>query len=292
MFERKGSIEVGRRRLLRGTAMFAAGFAMAAALVGATGAPAWSASLAEIKQRGYMTVATEDDFRPFEFMKDGKPTGFDNELLEKLRKVSPVEIRQEMIPWTGLLAGVSTGKYDLALTAALMTKERQQSLDFTMPIAEATDYYMKRKGDKKIQTIKDLSGRPLGVQAGSAMLAQLPQLEDMLAKLGGKMGQVIQYTSYPEAYQDLAIGRTDYVVNTVINLQTVVQEKPNVFELGEPVSEKTYIGWAVKKGNTDLVDFLNKFLAQERENGEMSALQKKWFGQSFDDMPTSWEAKS
>ncbi len=39
--------------------------------------PAKAASLDEIKKRGSLIVATEDDFRPFEFVQDGKPTGFD-----------------------------------------------------------------------------------------------------------------------------------------------------------------------------------------------------------------------
>ena len=43
---------------------------------------AQAATLDEIKKRGYLIVATEDDYRPFEFVKDGKPTGFNNELLE------------------------------------------------------------------------------------------------------------------------------------------------------------------------------------------------------------------
>jgi polar amino acid transport system substrate-binding protein len=100
-------------------------------------------SLDEIKKRG-LIVATEDDFRPFEFVKDGKPTGFDNELIEDLRKYAPFEIKQQILPWTGILAGVSTGKYDVAITAAIITKERKQSLDFTSPIADATHYYVKR----------------------------------------------------------------------------------------------------------------------------------------------------
>src|SRR5689334_4520151 len=129
---------------------------------------AQAASLDEIKKRGYMIVATEDDFRPFEFVKDGKPVGFDNELVEELRKYAPFEIKQEILPWTGLLAGVSTGKYDIAVTAAIITKERKQSLDFTSPIADATHYYVKRKSDNSINAIKDLNGKTVGVQAGSA----------------------------------------------------------------------------------------------------------------------------
>jgi polar amino acid transport system substrate-binding protein len=242
---------------------------------------AGAATLEEIKKRGYMVVATEDDFRPFEFVKDGKPTGFDNEMIDALRKYAPFEIRQQILPWTGLLAGVSTGKYDVAITAAIITKERTQSLDFTSPIADATHYYVKRKVDTSIKGIKDLNGKTVGVQAGSALLGRLPELKAMIEKEGGKMGKVVEYTSYPEAYQDLALGRTDIVVNTIINLKALVAEKPAVFELGQPVSGKSFPAWAVAKGNTELVKFLNEFIAKQKANGTMPALQKKWFGEEM-----------
>jgi polar amino acid transport system substrate-binding protein len=257
--------------------------------VAAAAPRAWGASLQEIKQRGYLVVATEDDFRPFEFVKDGKPTGFDNELVEELRKYAPFEIKQEILPWTGLLAGVSTGKYDIAITAAIITKERKQSLDFTSPIADATHYYVKRKSDNSIKAIKDLSGKTVGVQAGSALLGRLPELETMLKGGGGKLGKVVEYTSYPEAYQDLALGRTDYVVNTIINLKTLVAEKPNVFEIGQPVSGKSFPAWAVKKGNGELLAYMNEFIAKQKASGKFAELQKKWFGQEFSDLPIAFE---
>ena len=55
---------------------------------------AWAASLEEIKKRGYMIVATEDDYPPFEFVVDGKPMGYDHELLSILRKSAGFEVRQ------------------------------------------------------------------------------------------------------------------------------------------------------------------------------------------------------
>ena len=249
---------------------------------------AQAGSMDEIKTRG-LIVATEDDFRPFEFVKDGKATGFDNELIEDMRKSAPFEIKQQILPWTGILAGVSTGKYDAAITAVIITKERLASLEFTSPIADATHFYLKRKDDKSISSIKDLNGKTVGVQAGSAMLARLPELSAMLEKEGGKLGKVVEYTSYPEAYQDLALGRVDYVVNTVINLRTLVVEKPSTFELGQAVSGKSYPAWAVAKGNTELLNFLNGFIAKEKESGRFAELQKKWFGDSFPNLPTKWD---
>jgi polar amino acid transport system substrate-binding protein len=264
------------------------GLAAALLAVPALFGSAQAASMDEIKSRG-LIVATEDDFRPFEFVKDGKATGFDNEMIEDLRKYAPFEIKQQILPWTGILAGVSTGKYDVAITAAIITKERKQSLDFTSPIADATHYYVKRKSDTSIKSIKDLSGKTCGVQAGSALLARLPELEAMLKKEGGKLGKVVEYTSYPEAYQDLALGRTDYVANTIINLKALVLEKPAVFEVGQAISGPSFPAWAVAKGNKELLDFLNGFIAKEKENGRFAELQKKWFGETFPNLPVQFE---
>ena len=85
------------------------------------------ADMAEIKQRGEIKVATEDDYAPFNFIRDGKPAGFHAELLEDFKQYaaeSGLKVNQEILPWTGLLAAVSGGQYDLAYTGALVTDER------------------------------------------------------------------------------------------------------------------------------------------------------------------------
>jgi polar amino acid transport system substrate-binding protein len=257
---------------------------VAGVLAGAAG-PAMAASLEEIKKRGYMIVATEDDYPPFEFIKDGKPIGLHHDLVALLKKWAPFEIRQEILPWQGLLAGVATGKYDVAITAALITDERAKNLTFTMPTAEGTHYYVKRAGDNRIKGIKDLSGLTVGVQQGSALAAALPELDEMLKKEGGRLGRVVQYASYPEVYQELANGRLDYAINTIVTVASLVREKPNVFAAGEAVSQRAYHAWAVKKGNNELRDYLNQFLAEQRKNGNLYKLQEKWLAKPFPDLP-------
>jgi polar amino acid transport system substrate-binding protein len=276
-----GRMPFSRRQVLSAGATAAAG-----TMWMGMGLPAWSATLAEIKQRGYMIAATEDDYPPFEFVKDGKPQGLDHALYEIFRKSLPFELRQEIIPFQGLLAGVVTGKFDLALTAAAVTEERAKSLDFAMPIAEATFYYVKRKGDVRLKQISDLSGKTVGVQQGSALEAYLPKLDAKL-KPAGSLGKVVTYASYPEAYQDLANGRTDYVINTIITIASLVHERPNVFDMGGPVSDRSYHAWAVKKGNKELLDLVNAFIMEQRKNGTMSKLQLQWLGAAFPDLPTT-----
>ncbi|UST53342.1 transporter substrate-binding domain-containing protein [Comamonadaceae bacterium OTU4NAUVB1] len=256
-----------------------------ALLAGAGGAS--SATLEEIKARGVMTVATEDDYKPFEFVVDGKPMGLDHDLLALYRKQVTWKVEQQIIPWSGLLPGVTTGKYDVALTAVVVTAERARRLDFTMPIADATQYYAARADDVSIRSVADLDGKTVGVQAGGGSFAALANLRKLLAASGGGVGRVVQYGSFPEAYQDLANGRVDYVVNGVVNLTSLVKEQPQRFKLGSAVGVPTYAAWAVAKGNTTVLAQLDGFMAKARADGSLHALQEKWLGRAFKDLPTT-----
>ena len=256
------------------------------ALVISAGGGAKAATLQEIEERGYMIVATEDDYPPFEFVKDGVPMGLDHDLFRLLQEEAPFELRQQILPWQGLLAGVATGQYDVAISAGIITDERAKSLTFAMPIAPGTHHYVVRKGEDRINTVADLNGLTLGVQQGSAQFQALPELEEMLAETGGTLGPVVQYASYPEAYQDLAAGRTDYVINSAVTVASLVRERPDIFEAGKfPVSRTSYHAWAVKRGNNELRDYLNDFLNRMHESGTLYELQEKWFGQAYPDLP-------
>ena len=241
--------------------------------------------LAQIKKRGHLLVATEDYYPPFEFLVNDRPTGMDYDLLELLRKSSSFEIRQEIMPWKGLLPGVGDGTYDAAITAAIITEERVKFLDFTMPIAETTLVYLKRKGDRSIQGVPDLSGKTIGVQRGGASLDALPGLAATLQKTGGTLGTIKEYGSFAEAYRDLDSQYVDAVIQNIVSLSILVNEKPGIFELGEPVEPRSYAAWAVKKGNQALVDYLNQFLLQVRESGELNRLQQRWLRVSFEQLP-------
>jgi len=189
--------------------------------------PAQAQSLQEkIKNHQPVVVVTEDDYRPFEYIDNGKPVGLDNELFQLMKAEAKFDLRQEIIPWTGLLAGVSSGKYDAAVTGSLINQERMKAFDFAMPVAANMHKYLKRKNDNSIKSIKDLSGKTCGVQSGSVLFARLPELQKMIEKTGGKMGKVVQYASYPEAYQDLANGRGEYLASVSALLGVSESRRP------------------------------------------------------------------
>ena len=244
-----------------------------------------TASLTEIESRGHMNIATEDNYAPFEIMKDGKASGFSNDVVAELKQYADFEIRQDILPWSGLLASVRAGKYDCAITGSIVTEERLRVFDFTMPTASAQHYYITRKGDNRIKGVKDLDGLKLGLQAGSALLSRLPELSAMLEKTGGKLGKVVEYTSYPEIYEDLANGRLDYVINSIVSAQNLISKRGDTFALGEPVSGPGFHAYPVSKGNEDLLEYLNGFIANLYKTGKLAELQEKWFGRAFPDLP-------
>ena len=58
-----------------------------------------------------------------------------------------------------------------------------------------------------------------------------------------------------------------------------------MFTLGEAVAKPVYIAWAMQKGNAELAKLIDDALLEVRNSGKMYALQEKWFGASFKDMP-------
>jgi len=260
-------------------------YCVAALLVMAFSHHAVARDLPEIEKSGTFKVATEDDYAPFNFMTDGKSDGFNKDMLDELKKYAKFNIDQSILPWTGLLAAVSTGQYDMALTGAVITDERLNVFNFTPPWASAQHYFVKRAGDDTLNSIKDLSGKKVGVQAGSALLARLPDLKTMLEKEGGKLGPVVEYPSYPEAYADLANKRLDYVINVVISVNDLVKARPKVFAKGLAVSGPGYMAWPIPKNSPELLAYMTKFINHLRETGRLKELQMKWFGETYDDLP-------
>ncbi|HEY0286745.1 MAG TPA: transporter substrate-binding domain-containing protein [Pseudomonas sp.] len=273
-----------KRRMRISKPLLVLAMAMTAAL--ANTSMSHAATIDEVKSRGYLLVATEDDYRPFEFMEEGKATGYDNELLALVEKSSGVKIRQQVLPWAGILPGVTTGKYDMALSAVLVTAARKPTFDFTSPTAQTTTYFATKKGSAILKP-EDLIGKTVGGETGSAMLTDLKDFDAKLKAKGKGLKEIVEYHGYPEAYQDLANGRLDAVANTDLSLISLVKERGDMFVVGQPIGEPTYLAWAVAKGNTGVLKMVDDALLELRKNGEMYRLQKKWLGESHENMPVN-----
>jgi polar amino acid transport system substrate-binding protein len=251
-----------------------------------------AATLAEIKARGYMVVAVAAETSPFATVQNGKRTGFDADLLDKLRHAVPFEIREKQVPAAALAASLQHGEVDVVATSLEISPARQQVLDFAPPLAESTLYYLTRHGDPAIKTLGDLGGRQLGIRKGSATFLALTEVEHNLAKTGNKpLGKPTEYASDAESYQALTEKKVDFVINDIDDLAELAKSKPKDFAVGQPVAHKTYVAWAVAKDNGELADLLKGFVQQQRSNGDLAKLQQKWLGWRFADLPDSVAAQ-
>lgn len=244
--------------------------------------------LPDIESSGVLKVATEDNYAPFNFIDKGQPSGINKDLLDELKTYSgeKFKVEQDILPWTGLLASVSAGQYDLALTGAIITPARLNIFNFTPPIASAQHFFVARADDDSINSLEDLDNKVVGLQAGSALLERLPELKTMLEAKGKSLGKVVEYQSYPEAYADLANGRLDYVINSIISVNDVVKAKPDLFKKGFAVSGPGFVSWPVPKTNPELLAYLTEFFNHLKETGRLAELQEKWFGESFETLPS------
>ena len=233
----------------------------------------------KIKRTGKVTVGTEAAFPPFEFVEDGKIVGYGKDILDYIVAEMKVELNQLDLPWQGILPGVLAGKFDFVATSVSIRAERAKKYAFTVPIAEGTNWVMKRSGDASIKTPDDLSGKVVCTQLASGSEKATKEWQEDMKSRGLKGFKELKlFTAHPEATLALANGTCDAQTQTVPNLAVVAKKQKGVFELVGPITDKTYMAWVTRPEDTDLRDYISSKILEMRDNGLIDKIQDKWFG--------------
>jgi polar amino acid transport system substrate-binding protein len=239
--------------------------------------------LEKIKQIGKVTVGTEAAYEPFEYIQDGKIVGYGSDILAYIVKQLGVSVEQKELPFQGILPGLEAKQFDFVATSVSITPERAEKYGMSVPIADGTVAVLKRKGDDSIKKPEDIAGKVVGTQLGSGQLKALKAYDETLKKDKGKgTKEIKEYVAYPEAYQDLANGRVDAVVNTMANLSSIMKKQPDAFEMIDTFGEKMWISWVARKEDRELLAFINEKILEMKKSGKLAELQKKWFGYTME----------
>ncbi|MBS7544223.1 transporter substrate-binding domain-containing protein [Ancylobacter oerskovii] len=233
--------------------------------------------LAKVKAKGELTVGTEFQFAPFDFVEDGKQSGMNKEIFAEIGKELGVKVSFLDLPWPSVLPGLEAGKFDMVAGPATITKARMERYRFTSPIANATVAILKKKGDASITKPEDIAGKKVGSAKATAQLAQLQEFGKTLPT----PPVVQEYVDFSQSYADLGAGRIVAVANSLPNIAYLAKTKPNVFEVVEPPFGKpVYFGFIGSKGEDakSLMDAVDAVLVKMKHDGRLAALQKKWFG--------------
>jgi polar amino acid transport system substrate-binding protein len=118
-------------------------------------------------------------------------------------------------------------------TSLTITRDREAKFAFTAPFSDASVAILKRKGDSRINSAKDLQGMIVASQAGAPQIAVLKEYEASVLKptTGHGVKEIKAFIDYNEAYAALAAHRVDAVVQSLPNLAPLVKTRGDTFEI-------------------------------------------------------------
>jgi len=226
-------------------------------------------SLAGIKKRGKLIVGTEPTFPPFEFVNEkNQVVGFDIDIANELAKRLGVKLEIVNLPFDSLIPALLQGKIDLIIAGMTITEERAKVVDFSKPYFEANQAIVVRKDGKfEPKKLEELVGKKVAVQLGTTG-------DLVVSEINGV--QVVRFQKFTDAFLELQNGRVNAVVLDEAPAKAYVKKFPK-FLISAVVNTGETYGIAVKKGNKELLNFVNQTLDILKSSGTYNKLIQKWF---------------
>jgi polar amino acid transport system substrate-binding protein len=188
-------------------------------------------------------------------------------------KKAGIEVKFVNTPWEGIFNNLAQGDRDLLVSAITITDERKQTMDFSAPYFDAQQL-IAVKTDSKIAKFDDLKKLKVGVQTGTTG-------DEVVSKLIGKTStSVKRFESTPLALKELESGGVDAVVadNGVVIHYMANNAGAKFKTVSDTAFTPEQYGLAVKKGNAELLEKINKGLADIKADGTYDKIYAQYFG--------------
>ena len=230
--------------------------------------------LAEIRERGVLRVGPAGDYQPMSFLDPETNTyaGFDAELAEDLAASMGVEIEYVPTSWPTLLEDTRAGKFDLAICGITITDARREQ-------ALMSEGYL--GNGKTVLCRAEDAGRYISLEA-------INRPEVRVMENPGGLNEKFAREYLPDAIlmihgvnQEIpglvASGEADVMITEIMEAGCYVGQDnrlaaPLIFE---PFT-RGQLGVLMPKGSDDLLDYVNAFLAVEKESGRIDELAEKY----------------
>ena len=214
-----------------------------------------------------LRVVTDATFPPMEFVKDGKRTGFDIELVEALAVAMGRKVEWIDIDFKGLIPALVSRRADIAMSAIYITDERRKVVDFSDPYFAGGLVVLTTKAGP-IKSLKDLEGKKVTVQVGTKSVGYL---KDNYPKV-----ERVEVETNQERFNLVEIGRADAAVTGKPAAKVFAQAKPALHVLAEQLTTEDY-GIAVRKDAPEIREAVNAALKKIKADGTYDKLINKWF---------------
>ncbi len=218
-----------------------------------------------------LRVGTDATFPPMEFVDGGKRTGFDIELTEALAKAMGKQVEWVDIDFKGLIPGLISKRFDMAMSAIYITDERKKVVDFSDAYYAGGLVAMVKENNAAIKKLSDLDGKKVSVQVGTKSVGYLQQNFPKVERVEVEKNQ--------EMFNLVDIGRADAAVTGKPAAYQYVRTRPGLRVLDEQLTTEEY-GIALRKDTPELTKAVNAALAKLKADGSYAAIVKKWFSAS------------
>ncbi|MEO7401632.1 MAG: glutamine ABC transporter substrate-binding protein [Polaromonas sp.] len=222
-------------------------------------------------QDNVLRVGTDATFPPMEFVENGKRTGFDIELVEALAKSMGKQVEWVDIDFKGLIPGLISRRFDMAVSAIYITDERKKVVDFAHSYYAGGLVVMTKEGNTAIKKLADLDGKKVSVQVGTKSVGYLQEHYPKVQRVEVEKNQ--------EMFNLVDIGRADAAVTGKPAAFQYVRTRPGMRVLQEQLTTEEY-GIALRKDTPELTKAVNGALAKIKADGSYAAIVKKWFSSS------------
>lgn len=221
-----------------------------------------------------LIIGVDDKFAPMGFRdEDNELTGFDIDYARAAAEHMGVEVEFQPIDWKTKENEISSDRIDLIWNGYTITPEREEKVDFTKPYLENAQVVAVLE-DSEIETLDDLEGEVVGLQALSSALDALEA-----NPIYEKIGTLTEFADNVLALSDLKSGRVEAVVIDEVAIDYYMSKEEGTFRLLEESLAPEQYGVGVKKGNTSLLDRVQDALDEMNENGTAAEISEKWFGE-------------
>lgn len=242
-----------------------------AALLALTAVTAEARSLEEIKKSGKIVAASEGAFPPFNMFEGKQLVGFEIDVGNEIAKRLGLQIEWKSLAFDALLAGLQQDRWDMVLASFGVTPERQKAVDFTAPHYCTGGVIVSKAG--KVKTVQDLQGKLVVVQTGTTYLTNVQ-------KLKGLKG-VKNFPKDTDARSAIVAGRADaWVTDKFVAKEALEKDQKAGLVMGDFLFVEQ-VATAVKKGNKELAEAVNKALAEMQADGTYEKISKKYFGEDI-----------
>jgi polar amino acid transport system substrate-binding protein len=245
--------------------------------------------LDKVMTAGKIVMSTDPQYPPqSELTPEGTYQGFDIDVGTEIAKRLGVDISFETPDWDALTAGSWGGRWDFSVGSMTITSKRQKVLDFTIPYYY-TPAQMAARADSGITTLDGLAGKTICVGEATTYLDWLNGELDF--------GTESPQTAPPEGAKATTLktdrlcaeswksGRKDFDgwLSSSTTVQAAIDDGLPVVKVGDPVFYEPLAAAFDKSGPdaTDMVAKVDQILQDMHDDGTLSAMSMKWFGEDL-----------